>query len=131
MPVDSTYQAIATNTLGSGATSVTFSSIPSTYTDLVIIGQCGVTNTDYLVFRVGNSSVDTGSNYSRTMIEGNGSTATSSGNSNTTKIYVGDTCGIMNNSLNFNFSVNLMNYTNANTYKTFLGRISNNGSFLF
>jgi hypothetical protein len=129
MPIDSTYQAIATNTLSSGTYSVTFSSIPSTYTDLVIIGQCGATNTDYLVFRVGNGSVDTASNYSRTYLQGDGTSAATSRNSNQTKIYAGESISIMNNSLNFNFSVHLMNYSNTTTNKTFLSRISNNASF--
>jgi len=128
MAVDNTYQAIATNTLGSGATSVTFSSIPSTYTDLYIVGQTGCSVTDYLAIRVGNSSVDTGSNYSRTQMQGDGSTAQSGRNSNTTKLYVGENSSIMNNSLNYSFYINLMNYSNTTTYKTFLNKIANNQS---
>lgn len=128
MPAGNTYEAIATTTLSSGATSVSFTSIPSTYTDLYIVGQCGVSNNDYLTFRVGNSSVDTGSNYSHTFLEGNGSSASSGRQSNISKIYIGSTTSIMNNSLNYSFYINLMNYSNTTTNKTFLNRIANNNS---
>jgi hypothetical protein len=124
----STYTPIATTTLSSGATSVTFSSISNTYTDLIIVGQCGVSNNDYLTFRVGNGSVDTGSNYSHTFLEGNGSSASSGRQSNISKIYAGSTSSIMNNSLNYSFYINLMNYANTTTNKTFLNRIANNNS---
>ena len=40
MAAGNTYEAIATNTVtGSSTTTVTFSSIPSTYTDLIIVSQ--------------------------------------------------------------------------------------------
>jgi len=125
----STYEPIATTTLGSGATSVTFSSISSAYTDLYIVGQCGVSNNDYLTFRVGNGSVDTGSNYSYTWLEGYSGTASSGRSTNNPKFYVGNNASIMNNSLNYSFYINLMNYSNTTTNKTVLNRIANNGAF--
>ena len=73
MPDVSTEVAIATTTLGSAASSITFSSIPATYTDLRLVFT-GTVNGDtaYMTF---NS--DTGTNYSRTYLDGDGSTATS------------------------------------------------------
>ena len=69
-----TFEPISTTTLGSAASSITFSSIPGTYTDLRII-LVGTVNS------AGGPSVtfngDTGSNYSRTFIVGNGSAASS------------------------------------------------------
>jgi hypothetical protein len=52
-----TYTALANITLGSSASSVTFSSIPATYRDLVVVSQALATTSTFLVFRVnGNSS---------------------------------------------------------------------------
>jgi hypothetical protein len=83
-----TFEPIATTTLSSTASSITFSSIPGTYTDLrlVLVGKNGVgSNTTRLRF---NS--DTGTNYSRTYLEGDGSAAASSRNTSGTSILVGD-----------------------------------------
>ena len=82
-----TYDRIATQTLGSSASSVTFSSIPSTYTDLRLVMNYR-SNTG-----IAGSSIqfngDTGSNYSETFIRGNGSAASSSRFTNSTYLQVG------------------------------------------
>ena len=113
MPV--TYTPIATNTLGSATSTVTFSSIPSTYTDLRIVyattasGDAG----NYLRF---NS--DTGSNYSRTGLYGNGSSAGSNRDTNATGIYGPFT---MSSAITSN-TIDIMNYSNTTTNKTCLVR---------
>jgi hypothetical protein len=68
-----TYDSLATTTLGS-AGNVTFSSIPSGYTDLrvVIVGTAESLNTLRLRF-----NGDTGTNYATTYLQGSGSTASS------------------------------------------------------
>ena len=72
-----TYFLIASNTVGSGgAASVTFSSIPSTYTDLVIKASARITSTDPL----GSMTLDfngSGANYTLMMLRGSGSAAAS------------------------------------------------------
>jgi hypothetical protein len=111
----STYTPIASITLASTATSVTFNNIPQTYTDLVLMMSISESSNAFNIEVNG----DTGSNYSRTRILGNGTTVTSGRTSNTTSIpfnYVGGTN---------NFSVTLihfMNYSNTTTYKTVLSR---------
>jgi hypothetical protein len=77
----STYTLISSNVLSSSAASVTFSSIPSTYTDLVLRFSARVDGA------VGNSNGklqfngDTSTaNYSYTFLQGNGSAASSSNN---------------------------------------------------
>lgn len=73
-----TYEPIATTTLGSAAATITFSSIPATYTDLrlVIIGTA-TTNGDYAQLRFNS---DTATNYASAKLIGNGTTASSGGN---------------------------------------------------
>jgi len=78
MAAGSTYTPIATTTLGSTTASYTFSSIPSTYTDLVlvVIGEAYFTSTNYINTGVQFNS-DTGSNYAAHYLIGNGSSVSS------------------------------------------------------
>jgi hypothetical protein len=76
-----TYEPIATTTLGSAAASITFSSIPATYTDIsiVFVGiESGVTQISKRIYFNG----DTGTNYSATKLGGQGSSAYSANNTN-------------------------------------------------
>lgn len=66
----STYEPIATTTLGSTATGITFSSIPSTYTDLKLIITYKTPNPNNQGLRFNS---DSGTNYSRTYLSGDGS----------------------------------------------------------
>ncbi len=72
MPV--TYEPIATTTLGSAASTITFSSIPATYTDLRLIITVTGTAADAVAITFNS---DTGSNYSYTRLLGSGSAASS------------------------------------------------------
>lgn len=72
-----TYTLIASNTLSSSAASVTFSSIPSTYTDLEIRWSVRSTNASDFENIIIEFNSDTGSNYSRTSLTGSGSAASS------------------------------------------------------
>lgn len=111
----STYTPIATTTLGSAASSYTFSSIPSTYTDLVLIvnasSGAGISINCQL-------NGDTGSNYSYTGLYGNGSSAGSSRASNQTGAYL----GYIGSTQIYNVINHFMNYSNTTTYKTILNR---------
>jgi hypothetical protein len=78
-----TYEPIATTTLGTAAT-ITFSSIPATYTDIVcVINATAAASTAYTNLRFNG---DTGTNYSWTLLTGDGATATSSRGTSTTFI---------------------------------------------
>lgn len=120
-----TYVAIATNTVSSATTSVTFSSIPSTYTDLVlVVSAWGSTGSDAFLRFNG----DTGTNYSDTVVRGNGSTASSVRDSNAAGIDMGV---VSTTSGTFTPMIfNIQNYSNSTTYKTALGRISNANSMV-
>lgn len=72
-----TYTLITSQTLSRSAASVTFSSIPSTYTDLVLrisARHDGALTASNMKLRLNS---DTGSSYSDIRLYGNGSTATS------------------------------------------------------
>ena len=119
MAAGNTYVAIAEQTLGSNAASVTFSSISGAYTDLImVVNAITSTASEYMSI---NLNSDTGSNYSRTNLAGNGTSAVSVRGSNETVGYIGaETYGT--NALKFNTVVHFMNYANTTTYKTFLSR---------
>ena len=73
-----TYTLIESQVLGSSAASVTFSAIPDTYTDLVFkfsVRSDRAATFDNIQARI---NADSGSNYSRTLLSGDGSSASSS-----------------------------------------------------
>ena len=115
----STYTPIASQTLSSAASSVTFSNIPQTYTDLVLVIN-GTSNQDDTVGLQFNS--DTGTNYSATRLSGNGTTASSGRWSSISQSYYGVFYTTTTNAI-----IDFQNYSNATTYKTFIAR-SNNAS---
>ena len=84
MPV--TYEPIATFS-PNGTTTVTFSSIPSTYTDLKLVATIVQGSASNVFVRFNG---DTGSNYSWTSIVGNGSTASSRLVTNNTNLTLTD-----------------------------------------
>ena len=119
-----TYTPLQSIQLASSSASVTFSNIPQTYQDLVIVcttkdtGSAGDSRVDIQI------NGDTGSNYSMTWLYGNGSSALSGRGSNSTETSPG-----RSSSNNWNNSIiNLMNYSNSTTYKTILGRGNNPGA---
>ena len=118
-----TYTALQTQVLGSSASSVTFSSIPQGYTDLVLVAYANGTGAGFqdISVRVGNGSVDTGTNYSWTDVYGTGSAAGSYRNSNVSYCNLGYINGTTVGSTSYSFSkINFMNYSNTTTYKTML-----------
>lgn len=120
MPAGSTYSTIATTTLGSNNTTITFSSIPSTYTDLVLVATGSVTSqTDGVI----TFNSDTGNNYSRTYMYGNGTSALSGRNSSAGALLVAYFGTGQNNMI-----LNIQNYANTTTYKTCIGRNNNPGN---
>lgn len=116
MPAGSTYTSIATQTLSSTASTITFSSIPSTYTDLVLVLIGGLTAAGSVQIQYNS---DTGSNYSSTYVYGYGTGYGSSRQSNQTKAEIGGSW-----SANTVILCNVQNYANTTTYKTAITRYS-------
>lgn len=117
-----TYEPLATtSTTNATTTTVTFSGFSSSFTDLVIVVAGTHTTTLSPIGLRFNS--DTGSNYSRTMLQGDGSSATSSNSSNATIANIGLIGTSQTNTI-----FQIMNYANSTTYKTVLARANNSGS---
>ena len=113
--VPSTYEAIATTTLATTASSITFSSIPTGYTHLQIRGIFKPSTACWLGLRFNG---DSGSNYAYHDLRGNGASATNESVASQT---------IANLSLynqspvtsTFNTTViDILDYTNTSKYKT-------------
>ena len=118
MPASATYEPIATATASGSTDTITFSSIPQTYTDLVLINNAASSSGSAYIYARYNS--DSGSNYSRTELVGNGSTASSGRNSSENYGWFGGTS--LSTSFDYNSIVNIMNYSNTTTNKTILIR---------
>jgi hypothetical protein len=109
-----TYEAIQSYTLSGTTTQISLTSLPSTYTDLVLIATGTSSSLAAMVVQV---NTDTGSNYSFTQIQGDGSSATSSRGTSVTGMNMGLIDTTISNSI-----IQFMNYANTTTFKTFLSR---------
>jgi hypothetical protein len=112
---------IATTTIGSGGvSSVTFSSIPSTFTHLQI------RFTGRSLYSGANDSIlvryngDSGTNYAIHRLYGDGSSVTSQGFTSQTYVICGDMpAATSSSSLTFGSSIiDIVDYANTNKYKT-------------
>lgn len=122
--MSSTYEPIATTTLGSSQNSVTFSSISGTYTDLVLVASCRLATAGFAAMLQFNA--DTANNYSITELYGTGSAAASGRNQNNPAAYLTNNLAVgATSSVYAPLIINIMNYSNTTTYKTLLSRFSN------
>jgi len=111
-----TYKALATVTLSSSASSVTFSSIPATYRDLVLVANGSETSGTSMSVRVNG---DSGSNYSTVFMRGtNTDTAQSQSFANETEGYV----IVAAPGNNFTVNLSIMDYSATDKHKTMLSR---------
>ena len=120
----STYTPLASITLTSAQSSVTFSGYDMTYTDLVLVSSvtCATDSANQRMTVNGDSS----SLYSTTRIAGNGSTATSGRYG--ALAYFLLTGGAINPPSSASAQIlitNFMNYSNTTTYKSILVRAGN------
>ena len=113
MAAGSTYTPITTTTLTSNATTVDFTSISSSYTDIIISIQAKWTGTGSSSFCM-RFNADGNTNYSHTQMYGTGTSASSNRNSNEAQMPIGQITSTGWNSTRFH----VMNYANSTTYKT-------------
>jgi hypothetical protein len=117
-----TYEPISTTTLSAGTASVTFSAIPATYTDLVLVFNGTAASTQAIQLRFNG---DTATNYSSTRLVGSGSGIASDNTATSTAMTVGNVYATQTANI-----IQIMNYTNATTFKTVLCRSNNAGAFV-
>jgi hypothetical protein len=114
-----TYTPIASITLGADASSVTFSSIPQTYTDLVLVTTGTSTSSQQICLRFNDATT----NYSSTILSGTGSAARSVRYTDLTYMFFGYDAYFTSGQAN---SIShIMNYSNTTTFKTVLDRSNN------
>lgn len=121
MAAGNTYSQIASTTVSSASNSLTFSSIPGTYTDLVLIINA-TSSSGVDVYSRLNS--DANANYSSTYLNGTGSAANSGRLSNLSYLLL-DSYGYVEVGAGQMMVAHFMNYSNTATNKPILTRPSN------
>jgi hypothetical protein len=118
MAAGATYTPISSTTLTSATNTISFTSIPGTYTDLIYVFEGTMTSgTDMMV----QFNSDTGTNYSSTRLYGNGTSAVSTRQISDTAFY--PAIGSLANRQSIIF--NIMNYANTTTYKAGIDTANN------
>jgi hypothetical protein len=117
MTAGSTYTPIATYTGNGTLDVVTFSSIPSTYTDIVVAMTFNTSSGDYITVKVNNDSSGSYS-FVQTYGVGSGAGGTARSDNQAGVTWESDPVSpdVANTIMNF------QNYSNTSTYKTFLIR---------
>ena len=109
-----TYKPLATVTLGTTTSSVTFSSIPATYRDLILIVEGPANSGDFHLARFNG---DSSSNYPAVIAQGTGSSTPSVAGTNT-GAYLGD-CGGSNRFFSY---TSIMDYSATDKHKSVANR---------
>ena len=113
-----TYDLIASNVLGSATASVTFSSIPATYRDLVLVATATSSSNDVPFIRFNS---DSSSIYSGLTMNGDGGTAYSSTQSSPFSY-----AGFWNSQITTDATlakIQIMDYSATDKHKTFISRL--------
>ena len=111
------YHSISSTTLGSTSSSVTLSSIPSSYTDLVLIITTTTSSLDPSIRLRYNGDTSTNYSYQNVIGYSGGAIAQIAGSANHTRISGAGATDTMNF-----YTCNVFDYANATTYKTQLSR---------
>ena len=118
MSKTATYSLIASYTAPSAQASYTFTSIPGTFTDLILVSAPIVTAATTFGMRFNS---DTASNYSATILTGDGTSAASTRVSTQTEIRISYVATSRTTNTT-NIITQIQDYSNATTYKTLLSR---------
>ena len=117
-----TYTPIASTTLTGTQTTVTFSSIPGTYRDLIVIISALASNnvsSPYLTI-----NADTGANYNRVRMSGDGASTFSNAQTGQTSALLRYQGGISNTTPT-PIIIDFLDYSATDKHKTFLSKCQN------
>jgi hypothetical protein len=118
-----TYTPLATVTLGSSASTVTFSNIPAIYRDLILIGTGAATSAAGIAVRYNG---DTSSNYFRVFMQGTGSGSGTSAADTQNRLFISGW-----NTTNNNVIHQIMDYSATDKHKTSVSRGNSPAGELF
>lgn len=121
----STYDSIATSTLSSNSTLVTFNSIPSTYTDLVLVSnvKAAAGSGNWFGIRFNN---DSASNYSYIYMLGSGPGISTAKSATDSQARIGN----LNTTYFSAIITNIQNYSNSTTFKTSVSRFNDTQNYI-
>jgi hypothetical protein len=131
---NNSYESIATVTVSTATPTISFTSIPATYTHLQLRGitrDARSVSVNNINMRLGNGSIDSGSNYAAHTLDSDGATVTAAGTSSTNKMGFWIEPGANATANAFGaFVIDILDYKNTNKYKTIrvLGGTDLNGS---
>lgn len=121
-----TYTLIASTTGSNSSPEITFASIPSNYTDLVLVANITPSDANTVIGIYFNNTLSP--TCSSTWMVGNGTGAFSSRSSGADTIRPYGLNASFSTSQPSTFILNVMDYSNTNTYKTTLHRFNNASS---
>lgn len=122
------YESIATVSLSSGQSAVDFTSISSAYQHLQVRGIIlNATTGDNVAIRLGNGSIDTGSNYASHQLQGDGASVSATASTAQTAAYLMGNCPATS-SYPFSFVYDILDYANTNKNKTIRGLSGDDGN---
>lgn len=126
MPAGTTYNSIATTTLTSTQSTIEFSSISGSYTDLVLIITAIANPGGDIWIRIND---DASSNYAYVVMSGTGSSRESARDNAVSAGLLADYYGSVENANNHLAICQFHGYSNTSTFKTMLSRANraNNG----
>lgn len=113
-----TYEPIANTTASGSSNTITFSSIPQTYTDLIVVANIKGSANGYSQIQLNGS----GASISRLWLTGDGSAAGTGKDANN---YIIGGAYVNTGDFAFNSITHIFNYANTTTNKTLLTRASN------
>jgi len=122
----STYSPISTTTLTGNTSDYTFSSIPGTYTDLIVVCS-NLTNTTANTLCLRFNS-DTGSNYSWTTLSAFNSVSSLRTSNDSRGVALGGYVEGLSATTAGVYTGQILSYSNSTTYKTTIGRGSNSAN---